>query len=155
VEKGNVTQISMHIPEGMRAETNLIKQSQVPRHFRMGNGKRNTFMGKESLEPIDAINAMAAMSAQELWATQLIKDNLILIEVLTYDGRIQKKTSCKAIVKSSELTDAEKQKFKTGFKRLHSKNLIRRVKREHYIFNPMFLIPHFFDDESALFKSLK
>lgn len=155
MESNSVTHLSVHIPEGMRAETTLIKQGQVPRYYRMGNGNRNTFMGKESLEPIDAIDTMASMSAQELWATQLIKNNLILIDVVTDKGRVQKKTSCKAIVKNSELTDAEKQKFKAGFKRLHSKDLVRRIKREHYILNPMFLVPHFFDDESALFKSLK
>ena len=148
-----ISQLNFEIPDGMKTETTLIYMTQKPRYFRIGNGLRNTFMTKEH-NPIDAIDQMANMTPQELWVIKLLKDNLILVEERTAKG-IKLRTSAKAIIKASELTNAEQQKFKTGYKRLHIKNLLKRIKREHYILNPDFFIPHYYQEERELFDNLK
>lgn len=147
-----ISQLNLEIPLGQKLETTVTSIEQRPRYYRIGNGLRNTFMGKYH-EPIDAIDQMSEMSAQELWTLKKIKDNLILLEVRTTKG-IKFKTSCKSVVIFSDLTNAEQQKFKAGYKKLNAKNLIKRIKKEHYILNPDFFIPEFYDEERELFDSL-
>lgn len=152
-ENTSISTTNLEIPEGMKAETRLVSIEQSPRYYKIGNGVKNTFMGK-SHEPIDTIDTFAEMTPQELWMIKLLKDNLVLREE-KIDRSIKLRTSCKSYIKSSELTSAEKQKFKAGYKRLKEKNLVKRIKREHYMFNPDFFIPHFYQDEKELFDSLK
>ena len=143
-----VTNINCKIPEGHQAEVKIIQAEQKPRYYRIGNGIRNTFM-KDHVA-IDAIDELAQMTPQELWTIKLVKDNLDLIQERTTSG-YSMRTSCKARILSSELTSAEKQKFKTGYKRLRKKNLLRRIKRQYYILNPDFFIPHFYVEEMTDF----
>ena len=130
----------------------LAANNQKPRYYRFGNGIRNTFMQK-SYTPIDAIDALTDLTTQEQWTIRFLKNNLILIDERV-NGAIKLRTSSKSIISTSELSSADKQKFQTGYKRLHAKNLLKRVKRQHYIFNPNFFIPHFYDEEMKLFDSL-
>ena len=146
-----ISQANFQIPEGFQAETRITQSEQKPRYYRIGNGIRNTFMSNHT--PIDTIDEMTAMTVQELWTIKLLKDNIILIEERTSTG-YKKRTSCKSIILGSELTSAEKQKFKTGYKKLHDKCLVKRIKRQHYIMNPDMFIPHFYEEEKKLFDSL-
>ena len=148
----SIAQITLAIPLGEQAETKVVWSKNMPRYYKIGNGVRNTFMGREHV-PIDTINEIADMTPQELWVLKKVKDNLILIVEETSNGT-KRRTSCKAVVRSSSMTNAEQQKFKKGFARLRKKNLLKREKREHYIFNPNFIIPHFYDKELELFISI-
>ena len=148
----SITNLNIDTPEGMAVEAKLVSIEQKPRYYRIGNGIRNTFMGKEH-SPMDAIDEMAKMSTRELWVIKILKDNLILKEE-KINGRFKKRTSCLSVVLNSSLTNPEQQKFKAGFKRLKESNLVKRIKREHYILNPDFLIPHFYDEEKILWNSI-
>ena len=147
-----IARLDCEIPEGTMAEIRPVRIEERPRYYKVGNGKRNTFM-KKKYEPIDAVDAMSVMTPQELWTLKLVKDNLILIEERV-NGKKKYRTSCKAVILSAELTDGEKQKLKTGFKRLQDKGLVRRVKRQHYMLNPNFLIPHYYEEEMELYTTL-
>ena len=46
-----------------------------------------------------------------------------------------------------------KYKFKKGYKRLRKKEIVKRIKRQHYIFNPDFFIPYLYDKEKRIFDS--
>lgn len=148
----SIANLKLSMPEGMEASVSLKPMQQRPRYYMIGNGIRNNFMGKDH-SPIDFIDVMANMSTQELWVVKLLKDNLILIKQITDNG-IKLRTSSKSIIKQSNLSQAEKQKFKIGYKRLHEKNVLKRIKREHYILNPNFFIPYFYNDELLEWNSL-
>jgi len=109
-------------------------------------------MGKTH-PPLDAIEIITDMTIRELYALKLLKSNLILKEERTHD-RIKLRTSCESIIINSNLTNPEQQKFKAGFKLLHKKNIVKRIKREHYILNPNFIIPYFYEEELKLFETL-
>ena len=148
-----IMRMDLDIPFGYQVEAKIISIEQSPRYFRIGNGVRNTFMKKTTI-PIDAINELTDMTVQELWTIKLLRNNLIPREELV-SKQLKLRTSCKSIITASELTSGERQKFQTGYKRLYSKNLLKRIKRQHYILNPDFFIPYFYLDEKELFDSLK
>ena len=91
------------------------------------------------------IDIMSEMSPQEQWLFKIVKE---AITGSTND------LTCKVFIPSSELTNAEKQKLKIAYKRLREKDLIRRIKRQHYMVNPMMLIPTFFDEEFDRYSQL-
>jgi len=153
LEESNKTiaNIPLNVPEGMSVESKLVKIEQIPRYYKLGNGVKNTFMKNHT--PIDAITEMSNMSPQELWTLKKIRDNLKLIEDKIHE-QVKYRTSCKAVVINSEMTNAEKQKFKTGYKRLHEKNILKRIKRQHYMLNPDFLVPYYYKQEKEEFDKL-
>jgi len=147
-----ISNIQLAIPENRILEHRLVQIEEKPRYYKIGNGRRNTFMGKGHI-PLDAIKIMSEMTPQELWLINLLKDNIKLKEEKTSSG-LKFRTSCISVIKSSKLSSSEKQKLKTGYKRLNQKNIVKRIKREHYIINPDFIIPHFYQEEKELFDNL-
>jgi hypothetical protein len=103
--------------------------------------------------PLDFIDLMSEMTPQELWTIKFLKDNLILLSERV-SGKIKYRTTCRSIIKTSNLSSAEQQKFKKGYKRLNAKNLVKRIKRQHYILNPDFFIPHYYNEEKTMFDNV-
>ena len=54
-----------------------------------------------------------------------------------------------------ELNNVQQQQFQKGFKELNEKNLMRRVKRSHYMINPNALIPSEYDEAIDIWSSLE
>ena len=54
----------------------------------------------------------------------------------------------------SELTKAEQQQFKKGYKELVGLNLVVRTKRSYYMVNPSAVIPYNYDKALTLWDSL-
>ena len=108
-------------------------------------------MGKNHT-PRDAIEEMTHMSVSELFVIRTLK-NYITFEMVETNGGLKQKTSNICIIPMSDLSDKDKQKFKEGYKRLREKEIVKRIKRQHYIFNPDFFIPYLYDKEKRIFDS--
>ncbi len=121
------------------------KKENKPSFMLVGNGRKNNSLDKGT-DIMDFIKLMTHMTPQELFVIEQIKDNLIQVIIEkppAKDGKVYKDYYLEniAFVKMSPLSNADIQKFKTGFKRLSAKNIVRRTKRSHYIFNPSFIVP--------------
>jgi hypothetical protein len=147
-----ITHIDLTISEGKDILITAVPNKLLPRYYKVGNGIKNRFMGEH--KPMDAIELLTEMTPQELWTIRIIKNNLLLLEVPDENGVVRRRASCKAVVVASELTESEKRKFQTGFSRLRDKNIVKRIKRQHYILNPNFFIPHFYNEELLYYQSL-
>lgn len=51
------------------------------------------------------------------------------------------KTTNMSIITAKQLTKSERNKASLAFKSLHNKSIIKKLKREHYMINPTFLVP--------------
>ncbi len=134
-------------------EVSISKKKKIkdkPYFLMVGSGRRNNKLDK-GVDVMDFIKEMTHMTPQELFVIEQMKDYLITD---TYKA-VSKKTGNAydaeyltniALVKMSVLPNADQQKFKKGYKRLSEKKIVGRVKRSHYIFNPSFIIPRFYDD---------
>ena len=149
-----IASVKLEVPLGFKVESKVVGIKQSPRYYKIGNGVRNTFMkNEEKYIAIDAIKAMSEMSPQELWFINLLKDNVVLIEERA-DRGYKLRTSAKSIVLSNTLSKSEKQKLKVAYRRLSEKNLVKRIKRQHYMLNPNFFIPYFYQDEVDEYNNL-
>ncbi len=77
---------------------------------------------------MDAIDLMTKMKPQELFVVSLM------------NKKMDYRTNC-FVVRGKELSSGDSQKFKAGFKMLNTKGVLKRIKREHYIVSPEFVVP--------------
>jgi len=56
-------------------------------------------------------------------------------------AQLRNETTNVTILRSGELSIYERRKLTKGFKELKTKQLIKRIKREHYLINPNALLP--------------
>lgn len=126
--------VTLAIPDGKMLDI-IDKRPQVrrPNFYMMGN---NT-MNRDGIQSVDLIMEAATLSRPAIVTLSWIR------QAIVWDNR-------DGVVKfsMSDLTDAQEQQFKKGFKELNDRNLVRRVKRSHYMINPNALIP--IDYEAAL-----
>lgn len=84
---------------------------------------------------LDALDVICSFSPAELYALKQVKDKINT----EHEVRITKKG----------YTSANQQKLVKGLKGLIERGLIYRLRREHYIVNPFFLVPRV-DRQAAL-----
>ena len=77
---------------------------------------------------MDSIKLMMDFNANEAWLMNQIKD-------------LGEGTTLVAVIRGKTLTPVEKKKLSLAYKTLRQKDIIRRVKREYYMVNPMFWVP--------------
>lgn len=93
-------------------------------------------------EGIDFIDTFAAMSKREQSITKLMKD------CIKWDSTMNSFNYIVELAPESvhfNLAASDSMPYNTflkGFNLLHKKDLVRRVKRNHYMFNPDFFIPN-------------
>jgi len=155
-----VRTINATIPIGYKAEVNVFKNSTIPSFYMLGNGNENKKMNKIQNRNVKSFWKEAMrMSPQEQWFMLLLEphfeNNLEPQEVKQPNNIYKLSTTCKVFCPSSNLTNSQKQKLYKAYKRLRAKDIIRRIKREHYMFNPMLLIPTDFNEEYTFYYSLK
>jgi hypothetical protein len=103
-----------------------------PNYYRVGNGTMN----KHKIQSIDLLTIGFNSSSDAQWLILKIKDSI------TWDNDYN------PVVKITPINNPEKQKLLRGYKELHQKDIVRRVKQGHYMLNPNALIP--LDYPSAL-----
>ena len=144
--------VSLQIPKGQTAEISLKGNESKPSFMMVGNGRKNNSLDKE-IDIMDFIKLVTHMTPQELFVIGKIKDHLIqesIERVSPKNGKTYKDNYLTNVgfVRMTPFTNADQQKFKTGFKRLNAKNIVRRTERSHYIFNPSFIVPSKFFEKT-------
>lgn len=145
--------INIVIPHGKKLVAEIKNSSSKPYFSMVGNGKKNNLLGK-GIRAMDLIIEMSHMTPQEQYLVEQMRNHLVHATALREDGSSFEFPTNVAIISGKAYTVGEKQKIKAGFKRLHSKDIVRRVRREYYMFNPSFIIPYDYDDSFLLWSSL-
>ena len=146
--------VGINIPDGKVAEVTIKKIKDIPAFYMVGNGLLNSKLPKGT-PVMDFMKEAMSMTPQEQWLVLQLKENLQPEEYRTADNKIKLRTTCKVGFKSGDLSKADKRKLLAGYKRLREKDIVRRIKKEYYMFNPVFLIPTEFDEEMDLYSTLK
>lgn len=132
MEEQNARQVTFLLNIDESVTISRDKKSSIPNYFRIGNGTMN----KHKIQAINLVKASNACSSVGRWLIDRIMDGI------GYDNDY-----C-PVVKIVGTTTAERSYLKKGYKELHEKGLVKRVKRGHYMINPNALIP--VDYEAAL-----
>jgi len=121
----SIHQLSLNADEELL--TRKRKRVKEPNYFRIGNGTVN----KHNIRSIDLIVEIVKCSKPAQTVVMWIKDGMTWNP---YDERID------FVVKVQPDTSAGKKVLAKGFKELSEKDLVRRVKRSHFMINPNALI---------------
>ena len=141
--KQSIVQISLRANEEIIKRT---KQNQR-RSFYMLGKQRWVNLSDDGVKPewqyegIDFIDEFAAMSKREQAVTKLLKDCIIWDKELNSFNYIIELTPESVHFNELASDSMPYNTFLKGFQLLYKKDLVRRVKRNHYMFNPDFFIP--------------
>lgn len=124
-----------------------------PGWMAVGNGRSNYKLDK-GIEYMDFVKEICNMTPQELYMIDVMNDTLVQGVYKTKDDKIAKYTTNEAMILSRNYTAPQKRKLMKGYERLYAKDIVRRVKRQHYMFNPRFVIPMFYEDTVKIWDSL-
>ena len=100
-----------------------VRKIKQPNYYKVGNGTMN----RDGIQAIDFIDEMIKMTKPAQTVIGWIKDEMV------WD------TSTRSIAFVAKLipeSSAGKKVLLKGFKELYEKDLVRRVKRSHYMVNP-------------------
>ena len=131
--------ITLDINETVEIKSATSKRV-VPNYYRVGNGTMNKYQVKS----IDLIDVVIASSKAGQFLIQKIKAGM------NWDNSYHFVTK----INSSLLTSTEKQYLAIGYKELEAIDIVRRVKRGHYMLNPNALISIQYDEAIALWNSI-
>ena len=123
-DKQIITQVILNQGERLVKEKHNVKQ---PNYFRIGNGTMN----KHNIKAINLIAELCTMSDSGRYLVNMIQERMVYNP---YDNMVE------FAVRVEADTDAEKKRLTRGFKELYEKDLVRRVKRGHYMLNPNAII---------------
>lgn len=151
--KSSSVRIEGEVTAGKSLVAKLINNEVKPYFNMVGNGKKNNLLGK-GIMAMDLILEMTKLTDQEQFLIREMRLNLIHKEGISDSGQAFNYPTNVAKITGKNYTDSEKQRIKTGFKRLKEKDIVKRVKREHYIFNPQFIIPFNYSEAEELWNSI-
>lgn len=137
-DKKIITQITLN--EGEVLQKARVARVSQPNYYRIGNGTMN----RQGIQARDLLKELVELSKPGQTTLMWIKDGMVW------------NTSTESIdfvVKVLPDTSAGKQVLKKGFKELHDKDLVRRVKRSHYMINPNALITDY-PKQQAVWEAL-
>ncbi len=107
--------------------------SSKPPYQLIGRGQRNA-----TGSSMNAIQLMMEMSSSEQFLFSKVESHM--------DYK-----SCVGSCTIARFTQSEKQRVKLGYKKLRVKDILRRIKREHYMINPDFIVPN---EDYRMLKSI-
>lgn len=126
--------VYLQLGDGLEIVKSRPKTKKTPNYYRVGNGTVN----RNKIESIDLLREIANMSKPAQFLVLAIKDGMSWVNGFSPVVRITQ----------SELCATHQKYLKKGFKELKEKDLVRRIRRSHYMVNPNALIPP--DYEEAL-----
>jgi len=144
--------LKLTIPDGKEARISLFAREVKPAFLMVGNGRYNRKLLKGT-PVMDLITEMAHMTPQELFVVELLRNNLISEKRPSATSEIVVVVLNEASTVGLLSSSADKQKFKKGFSRLFEKDIVRKVKRQRYMFNPSFIIPQLYEESLAIWNS--
>jgi hypothetical protein len=137
-DKQSITQIILKPNEELSINPKSIEVQ--PPFFKVGNGRTN----KQGVSSMDLIDEMTKMSQPALKVIGWIKDGMVCDPFTE---------SISFVVKIVPETSSDKRILKKGFKELQAKDIVRRVKRSHYMINPKAIIADY-KNQVAVWDSL-
>lgn len=135
--------LNISVEKGQRLE--IVSRSnsyKYPPFYMAGSGKRN-----KSGSSLNLIQILCNLTKSEQFTFSLLETNLAYWETHICKGNI-------CIVRNNELTDSEQQSFKRGYKLLNQKDLVRRIRREHYLISPYLILPKDFEEAVAEWETI-
>lgn len=117
------------------------KTKKTPNYYRVGNGTMN----KHKIQSVDILRELAMMTKAEQFVFLVIKDGITFENGYEPVVRIDRK----------ELTTTQVQYLDKGYKLLEAKDLVRRIKRGHYMINPNALVPNDYEKWLAVWDKAK
>jgi len=138
-DKQIIAQITLNADETL----SKIKKAPAPQppFLKLGNGKTN----KQGMSSMDLIAEMVNMSQPALKLINWIKDEMVWNPITE---------QIEFITKITPKTDGDKQILKRGYKELFAKDIVRRVKRSHYMINPNAIITSY-EEQMKMWDTLK
>lgn len=134
-----VTQVTL-APGKVLVQEDSKPRIPKPNFIMVGNGTTN----RHGIRSIDLLSEMVHMSKPALFVLLHIRGE---IHWENKTGEVK--------IPMNQLTNAQKQQFKRGYKELLAKDLVRRTKRSHYMINPNALIPADYTEGLVLWDSLE
>ena len=133
----------------LKANEEIIKRTkqQHRRSFYMVGKQRWVNLAPEGSSPdwtyegIDFIDTFAAMSKREQSVVKLLKDCIKWDSVMNSFNYLVELAPDSVHFDSAATDSMPYNTFLKGFGLLSKKDLVRRIKRNHYMFNPDFFIP--------------
>ena len=129
-DKEIIATVNLTIPEGKTiALVDERAKSKIPNYYMIGNGTMN----KHQIQSINLVKASNNCSAPARQVIDWIMDGMVYVHT---DNAVR------FVV---ELNDTlhDMRTVKRGFKELSEKDLVRRVKRGHYMLNPNAIITNY------------
>ena len=111
-----------------------------PPFLKLGNGKTN----KQGVSSMDLIAEMVNMSQPALKVINWIKDEMVWNPITE---------QIEFIAKVVPETNTDKRILKKGYKELFAKDVVRRVKRSHYMINPKAIITSY-EEQMKIWNNL-
>ncbi len=135
----SIVQITLEDNEYLIKQSELIRKRE-PNYLRIGNGTMN----KNKIQSIDLLTEQVTMSVSGRWLIAFISRHI------NYDNDYN------PVVKivNKNLTSTEQDYLKNGYKELHEKGLVKRIKQSHYMINPNALIPLDYPAALAVWNSV-
>ena len=128
----------------------FTRDERSPQYYRISTGAPFSVGGTNMpINTIDALEVMSTFSPQEWYVINLLKN----VGLVHYDSETKRSYSSNIV--SLKGIDYDKRKFSIGYKRLHDKDLVKRIKRQEYIINPLFIMPTYFEKEYKLWKEIE
>lgn len=141
IPKGNLNEDKIPVTVYInRTDTVEVKSTSrgTPNFFRVGNGTMN----KKRIQSINLLQEIANASK----AAQYL--------LLAITNGIEYSNDYHYVVKVIPTTETQKRYLKQGYKELVQKDLVRRVKRSHYMVNPNALIPIEYEEAQTMWESI-
>ena len=134
------TKVTVNVPEGKAVKVIDANKEEKPFFNLIGTGHKRK--GAQT-DPVDFIEEIINMSKPEQFVIGIIKDKL------GYNNEIGE-----AYIPTSMLTEAERQKWKSGIKTLKSKKLVGSSKTSHFMINPNALIPQKYQEALKVWNKI-
>jgi len=125
-----LTKVHLEVDDNTEAIVLKRRNKRIVPYTMIGNGIGIRIMEKYNLKPIDTLREMSKFTKSEMTFFMLLRDNL------DWDNK-----SLVVRLPMKKFNSTIKQHIKVGFKRLHEKDLVRRVKRGVYMINPAMILP--------------
>lgn len=141
MNKESITETTLRIAKGQKAVViDDVKTPTQPNYYKIGNSTVN----KDGIESINLVKEMVRLSMPARQMIEMIMDRMIY-DPFYYGKDLQGKWIGGVVFDVTIIPNdnTERQILKRGYKELREKNLVRRIKRSHYMINPKAVITEY------------
>ena len=146
----NTQQLNIQMNPGKKIEFKEVEERTGPMFWKIGNGIESPKYA-QPFPVIDALDAFSTFGKTEWYCFSSLKkvNNFTTIEPDPVTGKRKHFITCIVDMRENNPLQnrTEVNKFISGFNKLKKKNMVRRIRQQVYMINPMLLIPTKLDYE--------